>query len=201
MYIAIVAQCSCELLIHIPYVIRDTFRAPWTNSGETWAISTNSMISHIWKAFDLGNSLLESNHDLYRSPLHLEQLIRSSRLRYELFAWGNSGTLSERNGRWLDAKEGEEGWYQSISSLSEWQGWVPFKFLVVRYLSKDYATVGITKTRLLIPLAICLSTVFHLSCSVSIRDLLFCCRIIANEHMCAMWLCPCVRVCGYCFVF
>ena len=136
MCIAIVAQCSCELLIHIPYVIRGTFHAPWTNSGETWAISTNSIISHLWKAFDLGNSLLESSHDLYRSPLHLEQLIRSSCLRRELFAWGNSGILSERNGRWLDAREGEEGWYQSISSLSEWQGWVPFNFLVVRYLNK-----------------------------------------------------------------
>lgn len=76
-----------------------------------------------------GDSLLESNHDLYRSPLHLVQLIlRSSCLRHEFIAWENWGVLSER--------EGAKGWHQSVSSLSEWHGWVPFNFLVVRYWNK-----------------------------------------------------------------
>lgn len=35
--------------------------------------------------------------------------------------------------RWWYAREREKDWHPSISSLSEWQGWVPFSFLVVRY--------------------------------------------------------------------
>ena len=30
----------------------------------------------------------------------------------------------------------KEGWHQSIRSLNEWQGWVPFNFLIVRYWNK-----------------------------------------------------------------
>ena len=43
---AIVAQCSCELLTHIPYVIKGTSYAVWTNSRGTLAFSTNLIISH-----------------------------------------------------------------------------------------------------------------------------------------------------------
>lgn len=83
----------------------------------------------------MGNSLLESSHDLYWSPLHLVQL-RSSCPRHVFVAWGSLGILSERDKRWWDAREWEKSWHRSISSLSEWQGWVPFNFLLVRYWNK-----------------------------------------------------------------
>lgn len=82
-----VGRILCEHVTHIAEVIRDAPpHADWTNSAGRRAVSTNSIISHIWKVLGLHDSLLERKHDLYRSLLHLAQLMPSCCLRHEIFA-------------------------------------------------------------------------------------------------------------------
>ena len=91
------------------------------------------------------------------------------------------------------------------------RGGFPLTFSLSHVKINDCATVGVTRTHLLLPLAIYLSTVFHLSRSVSIRELLFllqvCCQCVCVYmcvYVCMVWcIHTCIHMCahGYCLFF
>lgn len=157
-------------------------------SGESRVMSTNSIIRSIWKVLGLSDSLLERKCDLYRSLLHLAQLMRSCAFNMRSLLgemWESCQKEMQDDG--MPGKERKVGMDQSINSLSDDRG----GFLLTCWLSdieiNDCATAAVTKTHLLIPLAIYLSTVFHLSFSLCQEAL-----TLAARYSHCVFFCACV---------
>ena len=98
----------------------------------------------------------------------------------------------------------KEGWYQSDSSLSEWQGWVPFNFLFVRYWNKwlchcwrhqntSSATSGNLPLHCIPFIMVCLH---QTSCCKFIANMCVCVNGVMCPHICSH-----ACVCVYCFFF
>lgn len=192
LYIAIIAECPESSLCTPLRLSEMSSNAARTNSTKTQDISTNLIIRDICKVLSLGDSLLEGKHALYRSLLHSVQLVRSAYLRHRLSLRKCGDLVREGWKRW-DAREGESRWHQSISSLSDDRGGFLLTFWLSDIEINDGASVGLTKTHLLIPLAIYFSTLPFII-SVCIRELLF---LLQGHCQCVYVLCVCVLGAGF----